>query len=110
MRFDWLGFDGDDCFEDFHITFCEGGPSIHFGFGTCAVRGLKEVARFFSDASQTTVGGGFRHPDIRYYDLYRSGEDYRLVVRYEGSGLHEEIWIRQPAVHVADQFLKEYYG
>ena len=110
MRFDWLGFDGDDCFDDFHITVADDGQPRRFDFGPCVVRGLRKFVRFFGDTSQPTIGGGFRHLDIRYYDLHRSGEDYRLVIRFEGSGLHEEFHIHQPAVHIADQFLKDYDG
>jgi hypothetical protein len=66
--------------------------------------GTWKFVRFIGDTSQPTVGGGFQHPDIRSYDLHRSGESYRLVVHFEGSGLHEEFHIRQPAVHVTAHF------
>jgi hypothetical protein len=106
--FEWLGFDDDDCFADFHITVAESGKIRRFDFGQCVVSGVRKPMRFFADTAQETVGGGFRHPDIRYYDLHRSGDDYRLVIRFEGSGLHEEFHIHQPSVYLADEFLKAY--
>ena len=108
IRFEWLGFDGDDCFNDFHIIVTEGGHARRFDFGPCVVSGLRKLAGFFNEATQATVGGGFRHPDIRHYDVYRSADGYRLVVRFEGSRLHEELHIQRPALHVDDEFLKAY--
>ncbi|MES2709278.1 MAG: hypothetical protein V4726_21960 [Verrucomicrobiota bacterium] len=108
MRFDWLGFDGDECFQDFHVTYVSGGDERRFEFGPCVVWGVRKLTRFFTDPTQLTAGLGFRHPDIRYCDVHRSGESYRLVVRYEGSGLHEELHIERPSVHVADEFLGAY--
>jgi hypothetical protein len=105
MRFDWLGFDGDDCFRDFHITVAAGGQPKRFDFGPCVVSGLLKCVRFFGDTAQNTVGGSFRHPDTRSYDLYRSKEGYRLAVCFEGPELHDEFHIQQPAVHIADEFL-----
>jgi hypothetical protein len=108
--FEWLGFDGDDCFGDFHITVIESGKTHRFDFGPCVVWGVRKPMRFFADTSQTTVGGGFRHPDIRHYDLHRSGDSFRLVIRFEGSDLHEEFHIRRPSVYLADELLKAYDG
>jgi hypothetical protein len=99
-RFEWSGFDGDDCFADFHVTVTAGGQAHRFEFGPCAAYGLRRLRRFFTDPTQTAAELGFRHPDIRHCDVYRSGENYRLRVRYEGSGLHKEFHISRPAVHI----------
>ncbi len=111
VRFDWLQFDGDDCFNDFHTTaIAAGNNPRRFDFDPCAVFGLREVSRFFSDATQSTVSGGFRHPDIRYYEIHRSGKDYRLVIRFEGSGMQEECVVQSPLVQIDSEFLKDYNG
>ena len=34
-RFEWSGFDGDDCFSDFHVTIMAQGRSRRFDFGPC---------------------------------------------------------------------------
>ncbi len=109
-RFDWLAFDGDDCFEVFQISVTAGEQSRTFEFGTCAVNGLRKLVRFFSDSQENGVSGGFRHPDIRSYDLHRSGESFHLVIRFEGSGLEEKYDIQHPSVHIADEFLRAYDG
>lgn len=108
MRFEWFGFDGDDCFNDFHINVTNETEARRFDFGPCAVHGLRKLSRFFKDGTQTTVGGGFRCPDVRYYDVHRSADGYRLVVRFEDSGLHEQVVIHSPLVQVDDEFLGLY--
>ena len=108
MRFDWLDYDGDDCFRDFHVTYVSRDGERRFEFGPCVVWGLRKLTRFFTDPTKQTAELGFRHPDIRHCDLHRAADSYRLVVRYEGSGLHEELHIERPLVHVADEFLRAY--
>jgi hypothetical protein len=108
MQFEWLDFDGDDCFGDFHINIASGTDTRRFDFGSCAVSGLRKISKFFKDGAQTTVSSGFRHPDIRYYDVHRSDDGYRLVIRFEGSGLYEQFHIKSPLVQINDEFLKLY--
>jgi hypothetical protein len=108
MRFVWVGFDGDDCFNDFHIDVATESGTQLFSFGPCAVQGLRKLSRFFRDHSQKSVGLGFHHPDVRYCDIFRVDGDYRLEVRFEGSGLSEQTWVRKPSVHFGDEFLAEY--
>jgi hypothetical protein len=108
IRFDWLGFDGDDCFKDFYITVTYGGQTRCFNFGWSAVYGLRKLSRFFADSAQPTVSGSFSGPDLRQFDLQRTGEGYRLILRFEGATSHEEFHIRNPSVHVADEFLKSH--
>jgi|GEM_PF-7045558 len=99
-RFEWSGFDGDDCFEDFQITVTAYGQSRSFEFGPCAAAGLRKMTRFFNDVTQPTVGPSFRHRDIRHCDVYQLGDDYRSAVRFEGSGLLEEFHIHRPILQI----------
>lgn len=91
--FEWLDFDGDDCFMDFHINITSETGSHRFDFGPCVVSGLRKLSRFFKDPSQTSVSGGFRHPDERYYEVHRTADGYRVVVRFDGSDLNEQFSI-----------------
>ena len=108
VRFRWVGFDGDDSFNDFHIDVTRGAETQRFSFGPCAVYGLRKLSRFFRDDEQESVGLGFRNPDIRNCDVFRVGRSYRLVVRFEGSGLSEERTVRAPSIQLEDEFLVEY--
>jgi hypothetical protein len=108
--FEWLDFDGDDCFSDFHIDMISGTQSRRFEFGACAVNNLRKVSRFFRDQSLDTVGGGFRNPDVRYYDVFREKDGYRLSVHYEQTGLHEELRIPNPRTELDDEFMKSFYS
>ena len=108
IRFVWLGFDGDDCFNDFHIEVTDESGTQQFCFGACAVHGLRKLSRFFRDGTQEKVTLGFRHPDIPDCDISRSDGDYRVVVRFEGSGLSRECCARKPSIQLEDEFLAEY--
>jgi hypothetical protein len=110
MEFEWLDFDGDDCFHDFHINVITESGTRRFNFGGCAVNGLRKVSRFFRDTTQMTVGGGFRNPGICYYDLDRKNEGYSLVVRFEDGGLREEFYIRNPEMEIDDEFMRTVYS
>jgi hypothetical protein len=59
MRFDWLDYDGDDCFRDFHVTYVSGRDERRFEFGPCVLWGLRKLSRFFADPAQQTAGLGF---------------------------------------------------
>jgi hypothetical protein len=109
-RFEWLDFDGDDCFNDFHINVITETGSRRFDFGGCAVNSLRQFSRFFRNGTQNTVSGGFRNPDIRYYDPHREKDGYRLVVRFEGSGLSEEFYIHNPRTEVDGEFMRTVYS
>lgn len=106
--FEWLDFDGDDCFRNFRITVI-GGPGIHnFDLGPCAVNGLRKVSRFFRDRQEASVRGGFRHPDERYYAVHRTADGYNLVVRFEGSDLNKQFSIPCERVYFDDEFPRVY--
>jgi hypothetical protein len=106
LSFEWRDFDGDDCFNDFHINVTTETGTRRFDFGGCAVNGLRKVSRFLRDEMQQTVSGGFRNSDIRYYDLYREKDGYRLVVRFEHSGLREEFYVGNPRTEIDDAFMR----
>jgi hypothetical protein len=57
---------------------------------------------FLSDSAQQSVGGGFRHPDVRTYDWRRSGSEFTLLVKFEGSGLAAEYVVQNPEVSVIE--------
>jgi len=106
--FEWLDFDGDDCFMDFHINITNDRGSHHFAFGPCAVNGLRKLSKFFKDRSRTSVSGGFRHPDERYYELHRIAGGYRLDVRFEETNLNEQFSIPCRYLEFDDKFLGLY--
>jgi len=111
MRFRWLAFDGDDCFDDFHIDVTTESGTQQFSFGPCVVGGLRKLSRFFRNGSEaSSVSGVFRNPDIRTYDLFCTAGDYRLVVCLEDSGLAQQLWLRKPTMEFDDEFLAEYDG
>ena len=105
IRLAWLDFDGDDCFSDFHIDVTSEAGTQQFCFGPCAVRGLRKLSRFFRDSGQASVSLGFQQPDVRCCDFVRADEGYRLLLRFEGSGLSEEFSVRNPSVQIEDGFL-----
>jgi hypothetical protein len=108
MRLEWLGFDGDDCFADFHIDVTSEAGTQRFCFGPCAVHGLRKLSRFFRNGSQVSVSLGFQYPDIRCCDVVRADDGYRLLVRFEGSGVSEQFSVRKPSLQIDDKFLVEY--
>lgn len=105
IRLAWLDFDGDDCFSDFHIDVTSEAGTQQFCFGPCAVHGLRKLSRFFRDSGQASVSLGFQQPDVRCCDFVRADEGYRLLLRFEGSGLSEEFSVRNPSVQIDDGFL-----
>jgi hypothetical protein len=102
-RFEWLDFDGDDCFKDFHIDVRVENSFRRFNFGPCLVIGLRKLSRFFRDTTQTTLDGG-------YCDVHRTNDGYRLVVRPEGSGIREELYLPNPQIELDDEFMRTVYS
>lgn len=103
--FEWLDFDGDDCFRNFRINVLDETGFHRFDFGPCAVNSLGKLSRFFRDGQQASIRGEFRHPDERYYEVHRTKDGYNLVVCFEGSGLNQQFPIRCKYVHFDDKFL-----
>ena len=68
VLFEWLDFDGDVRFSDFHINLVRGAETERFSFGGCAIEGLRRSVRFFRGRLDKAEFG-FRYPDIRTYDL-----------------------------------------
>jgi hypothetical protein len=107
LKFEWVDFDGDDCFNDFHIEVKNASGIRRYDFGPCVVHCLRKLCKFFEDPKETTVSGGFRHPDVRRYEVHRSDDGYRLIVRFEGSGLHEQFHIQHPVLRIDAESLKQ---
>ncbi len=100
----WDRFDGDDCFEDFRITVTpRDSDSRVYEFGPCAVHAVRKMKRFLADQGQQAVGGGFRYPDVRTYDLYHFGSDLRLVVKFEGSSFEAQHEMKSPVVRISEE-------
>jgi hypothetical protein len=101
VRFGWRDFDGDDFFAEFSISVAVRGDRQRlFSFGGCAVYCLRKLRIFFGDQSKESTAGGFRHPDIRTFDLYRTATGLRLVIDFEESKLHEEFELVNPSIQV----------
>ena len=109
LQFEWCGFDGDDCFSDFHINVVTQAETRRFDFGPCVIHGLRKLREFFRQGDQQEAGLGFRYPDIRYIDVRRGDDGYSLDIRFEGNGLKDEFSIKHPRTEIDDKFLTEYY-
>jgi hypothetical protein len=107
LSFEWLEFDGDDCFNDFHINVTKDSDTRRFDFGPCAINGLRKLAQFFRDETELTVGGGFQFPNIRYYEVDRLNDRYCLLIHSENE-LHERYQISTPSIQINDEFLRNY--
>ena len=105
--FEWLDFDGDDCFRDFHIEIVNGSETERFDFGDCAIWGLRKSVRFFRGRLDE-ASGGFRFPDIRTYELTRTEVGFKLQIRFEGNDLSRQVQISNPTLIFDDEFLDEY--
>ena len=100
-RFQWSGFDGDDCFERFYVTVTERGVMRRFELGGAVVWSLRWVNRFFENKSlERPQGGGLR--------VYRHVQDYRLVL--DSDGVEEEFSLMNPEVDLDREFLPMYDG
>jgi hypothetical protein len=103
LRFEWLDFDGDDCFKDFHIDVRVENSFRRFNFGPCLVTGLRKLGRFFRDTTQTTLGGPC-------CDIHRTNDGYRLIVRCDASRACEELYLHNPQVELDDEFMRTVYS
>src|SRR5690349_3201008 len=74
-RFDWSGFDADDCFESFRLTITDRGVTRQFNFGSAVVWSLRWLNRFFADQKQEKTRGGLC--------VCRSSRDYRMTFEYD---------------------------
>lgn len=99
-RFDWDGFDGDDCFQSFRITVTEPGLTQDFDFGPSVVWSLRWLNRFFANETQTQTRGGL--------SVYRSGQDFRMAFEYNRK--QHEFHLRSPQVQLDREFLPLYDG
>ena len=107
----WTGFDLDDCFDLFSITVKQEGAEERYELGGCVVASLRGVARFFdSQPADDDVGGGFRNPDERYFELHRRGGQYRLVLKFTGLGWEKEFCLNGAEIVLDRKFLDAYDG
>ena len=107
----WTGFDLDDCFDSFIITVKQGGAEERYEFGGCVVASLRRVTRFFgSHPADDDVGGGFRNPDERFYELHRRSGHYRLVIKFTGAGWERDFSLNDAETVLDRRFLDAYDG
>jgi hypothetical protein len=106
LQLKWRGFDGDDCFSDFHIDVIAQGETKRLDFGPCVIYGLRKTRKFFQDETKEGIDFG---TDALYCDLRRVEDGYALTVRFEGSASNQEFLIKHPLVEIDDSFLTEYY-
>jgi hypothetical protein len=99
-RFDWSGFDGDDCFHRSGLTVTEKGVTQCFDFGSSAVWGLRWLNRFFKDQSLEKTQGGLA--------VFRSGQDYKLAFEYDGRQV--EFHLKSPQIQLDREFIPKYDG
>ena len=107
ILFEWLDFDGDDCFRDFHIEIVNGTAIERFDFGDCSIGILQRSVRFFRGQFDK-ADFGFKFPDIRTYDLTRTEDGFSLEISLEAANRFEQFWIRKPTLTFADELLREY--
>ena len=109
VSFEWRDFDGDDCFNDFHINVITETGTRRFDFGGVPSTAFDNSAGSLGTRRRTRSAEASATP-IRYYDLYREKDGYRLVVRFEGSGLCEEFCFRNPRTQIDDEFMRTVYS
>jgi hypothetical protein len=102
LQFEWRGFDGDDCFGDFHINVVTQREARCFELGPSVIYGLRKMRKFFHERDQEEV-------DFGTCNLRRVDDGYTLTVRSKASGTNEEFVIKHPTVEIDDRFLTEYY-
>jgi len=68
LRFSWLQFDGDDCFNSHVVEFTS--PEQHFlhDYKECHVRSPRIIAEIL-ESNAGEKGFGFRVPEIVYYEV-----------------------------------------
>jgi hypothetical protein len=109
--FTWTGFDLDDCFDLFKIAIRNKNVGETYELGSCVVSGLRRLTRFFdSGLSEDVVGGGFRNPDPRFYELRRNGGRFSLLIQFPEKNLKKEFVLSATEVAVDREFLAHYDG
>lgn len=106
IRFEWVDFDGDDGFKEFHLDIIGGTETRRFDFGPCAVATLRRFASFFNGKLDFT-SAEFQCPDVRVCELARIENGFRLQVRFEANRQSEEFNIASPSITI-DDFLAQY--
>jgi hypothetical protein len=108
IRFEWVEFNGDDGFNEFHLDIVGGTETRRFDFGPCAIATLRKFADFFQ-GNLETASAAFQCPDVRVCELARTDKGFQLLVRFEADNQREEFNITGPSIAI-DDFLSEYDG
>jgi hypothetical protein len=99
-RFEWSGFDGDDCFNGYRLTVTENGTERSFDFGAAVVWSLRWLNRFFKDQSMEKTRGAI--------SVVRVGQDFKLTFVHDGK--QEEFHLKRPEVELDREFIPKYDG
>ena len=106
IRFEWVDFDGDDAFHEFHVDIVGGVETRRFEFGPCPVTTLRQFSDFFQDRLET-ASASFHCPDLRVCQLDRTDGGFHLQVRFDAGNQSEDFAIPSPSVTL-DDFLSQY--
>ena len=68
LRFSWLQYDGDDCFNSHIVDFASPDQRFTHDYKECHVRSPRIITEIL-DANHGDKGFGFRVPEIVYYDV-----------------------------------------
>jgi hypothetical protein len=107
LRFDWLEYDGDDCFAQHVITYSGRDGTKTFNLGACATRCIRKIESLLN-AETESVGFGFRVPEIIYYDIDRTDDSLKLHVYSDELGLDAEMQVALTEV-AFDMPFRRYY-
>ncbi len=92
LRFDWLEYDGDDCFGQHRITYNGTDGAKTFNFGACATLCIRKLESLLSNKTGS-VGFGFRIPEVIYYDIDRTDDSLKLHIYSEELALDAKMQV-----------------
>ena len=107
LRFDWLEYDGDDCFAQHRITYNGTDGSKTFNFGACATRSIRKFESLLGNKT-ASVGFGFRIPEVIYYDIDRTDNSLKLHIHSDELGLDAKMQVDLADV-AFDKPFRRYY-
>jgi hypothetical protein len=108
IRFEWVEFDGDDSFKEFHVDIIGGVKTRRFDFGPSTVATLRKFAGFFQGKAEA-ASEAFQCPDVRVCELARTDSGLQLLVRFAADDQSEKFNIASPSITI-DAFLADYDG
>lgn len=86
LRFEWLEYDGDDCFGKHRITYNGTDGTKTFNFGPCAIYCIRKIESILSTKTGS-VKFGFRIPEVISYDVDWTDDSLKLHIHSDELGL-----------------------